>query len=75
MYLHPKNRLVSFHKRQKCSVSTVFEFSHDAVFKMRQSEFRSQSLLFSQSAGKTTPSSCEREACSSHFENGENFDG
>ena len=46
---------------EKCSVFIIFEYSHDAVFKMCRLEFRFQNLP--KSAGKK----CEREAYPSHF--------
>ena len=51
VYLHPKNRSVSFQKRLKCSAFVIFKCLHDAVSKMRRLEFQFQNLPFSKSAG------------------------
>ena len=48
VYLHPKNRSVSF----QCSVFIIFNYLHDAVFKMCRLEFRVQNLPFSKSTAK-----------------------
>ena len=68
MYLHPKNRPVSFHKRQKMLCFHHALCSQNVVSKMYRLELRFQNLPFSKSAGKRcVPFSCEREAYPSHF--------
>ena len=62
MYLHHKNRLVSFQKSRKCSVFIIFVSSHDASSKM----YRLGSI-FKNHLAKYVPYSCEREADPTHF--------
>ena len=52
VYIHPKNRSVSFQDPPKCSVFTIFKRLHDAVSKTCRLECRFQNPPFSKSAGK-----------------------
>ena len=52
IYIHPRNRSVSFQKRCKCFVFIIFEYSHDAVSKMWWLEFHFQNLPFLKSTRK-----------------------
>ena len=52
MYLHSKNRSVSFLKHWKMFYLIILQCSHDAVSKMCQLEFRFQNLPVSKSTSK-----------------------
>ena len=68
VYLHPKNRSVSFQKTSRNVLFfIIFECSHDFVSKMCRLEFHFQNLPFPKVRGKNVPFSCEREANPSHF--------
>ena len=67
VYVHPKNRSVSFQKRLKMFCFHNFQVFTRCRFHMCRLEFRFQNLPFSKSAAKKVPFSCEQEAYPSNF--------